>query len=214
MDILCARHGNTFGPGDRVVWVGANEDVPLTAEGENQARRLAAALKNSGIEPKAVFCSSLQRAKKYASLVVDDLTLGAKPLIHPALTEIDYGDWSNLTNLEVESKLRQGEAMRHWNEKNVWPKNSHWGGSEEELRRVIAEFLHAIRKDFSPDAAILVVTSNGILRFVAAEALGAQAVRDPHFPFKMATGNVGKIRVESGIMSIAYWNEIPGTRPL
>ena len=214
MDILCARHGNTFGPGDRVVWVGANEDVLLTAEGENQARRLAAALKSSGITPAAVFCSSLQRAKNYASIVVNDLKLAAKPLIHPALTEIDYGDWSNLTNQEVESKLGQGEALRLWYEKNVWPKNSNWGSSEEELRREIAEFLGAVGKDFSPEAVVLVVTSNGILRFVAEEALGAAAARDPHFPFKTATGNVGKIRVESGIMSIAYWNEVPGTRPL
>ena len=214
MDILCARHGNTFGPGDRVVWVGANEDVPLTAEGENQARRLAAALKSSGIEPAAVFCSSLQRAKKYASIVVDDLALDAKPLIHTALTEIDYGDWSNLTNHEVETKLGQGEALRLWQDENIWPKNSHWGGSEEEMRRVIAELLGAIGKDFSPAAAVLVVTSNGILRFIAEEALGPRAARDPHFPFKTATGNVGKIHAESGILSIAYWNEIPGTRPL
>ena len=44
MDILCARHGNTFAPGQRAVFVGAKEDLPLTEEGETQARDLAIAL--------------------------------------------------------------------------------------------------------------------------------------------------------------------------
>ena len=29
MDILCARHGNTFATGDRVVYVGGKDDLPL-----------------------------------------------------------------------------------------------------------------------------------------------------------------------------------------
>ncbi len=31
MLLLLARHGNTFNKGDKVVWVGAQTDLPLTA---------------------------------------------------------------------------------------------------------------------------------------------------------------------------------------
>ena len=42
MLLLLARHGNTFDKGDKVVWVGARTDLPLTAKGREQARALGA----------------------------------------------------------------------------------------------------------------------------------------------------------------------------
>ena len=89
MDIICARHGNTFAPGERVVFVGANEDVPLVPSGEEQALRLGAALREARIAPAVVLCGPLQRTRRYAELVAEKLGLGMKPIVDARLTEID-----------------------------------------------------------------------------------------------------------------------------
>ena len=65
--ILLARHGNTFGPGDRIVWVGAQEDLPLVEKGEEQARALGNALRGAGRNREAA--NALVRA---ARLTPDD----------------------------------------------------------------------------------------------------------------------------------------------
>ena len=44
MLLLLARHGNTFNKGDKIVWVGARTDLPLTAKGREQALALGQAL--------------------------------------------------------------------------------------------------------------------------------------------------------------------------
>lgn len=54
--ILLARHGNTFGPGDTPVWVGAKEDLPLVESGEAQARALGEALAAAGLTPGRIVC--------------------------------------------------------------------------------------------------------------------------------------------------------------
>ena len=33
IELLLVRHGNTFAPGDRVVWVGKGQDLPLVESG-------------------------------------------------------------------------------------------------------------------------------------------------------------------------------------
>ena len=49
MDILFARHGNTFGPGDKVVWVGRETDLPLVEKGLAQAEAAGQALVRAGL---------------------------------------------------------------------------------------------------------------------------------------------------------------------
>ena len=44
MLLLLARHGNTFEPSDKVVWVGARTDLPLTSMGREQAAALGEGL--------------------------------------------------------------------------------------------------------------------------------------------------------------------------
>ena len=213
MDIFCARHGNTFAAGDRVVFVGANEDPPLTPEGEKQARVLAAALSAANMYPTAIYCGPLKRTRDYAALIAKVLGLAA-PLVDARLTEIDYGDWSGLTNDEVVGKLGQGEDLRKWNEAGVWPSRANWSPDEAALRRHVAEFLQMLDASFAANDNILVVSSNGILRYFAAAAAGPGAGQDSRFPFKMRTGHVGKIHVAEGAPALAYWDAAPGAQPL
>lgn len=212
MDIVCARHGNTFAPGDRIVFVGAHEDVPLTPEGEAQARRLAGALRDAALAPALVLCGPLQRTRRYAELVVETLGLGVKPIVDARLTEIDYGDWAGLTNEEVSSKLGQGEDLRLWNEQGWWPGRAHWGGSEDEIKAGVAAIMTLLGGELA-GRTVLVVSSNGILRYFALTAAGAAARSDPRFPFKMRTGNYGIIRAGGDKWGVVSWDVNPGAAP-
>jgi len=212
MDIICARHGNTFAPGERVVFVGAKEDVPLAPAGEEQARRLAAALREAGVKPAVVLCGPLQRTRRYADLVAAELRLAMQPVVDERLTEIDYGDWAGLTNEEISSQLDQGEDLRLWNEAGVWPARANWGGSEAGVKSRVAAFLQVLQREL-PGEAVLVVSSNGILRYFAIAAAGAEARSDARFPFKMRTGNFGIIRDTGDKYVIVSWDVTPGGSP-
>ena len=70
-------------------------DIPLTASGEEEARRLAPRL--SSIRFSAALCSPRQRALKTAELA----GLGALARVEPDLAEWDYGDYEGLRTSEI-----------------------------------------------------------------------------------------------------------------
>ena len=209
MDILCARHGNTFAPGARVVYVGGKDDPPLTETGMTQARDLAIALGRAKIPIAGVFCAPLKRTRRFARIIALSLALPMLPVTDKRLTEIDYGDWTGRTNEEIAGELGQGEALRLWNEAGAWPERAHWAESEADLKTRVAGFRAMLRERFSPADTVLVVSSNGVLRYLARDALGAAAKSDPRFPFKMRTGHIGRIRVADGAAEILYWDRAP-----
>ena len=51
MKVVLARHGNTFGPGDTPVWVGAREDYPLVEKGREQSTAIGTYLNRHSIVP-------------------------------------------------------------------------------------------------------------------------------------------------------------------
>ncbi len=214
MDILCVRHGNTFESGERVVYVGGKDDPPLTQEGETQARDLAIALARARVPIAGVFCAPLKRTRRFAEIVALSLALPLLPEADKRLIEIDYGDWTGRTNEEIASALGQGAALSQWNEAGVWPQNAKWAESEAALKARVAAFRAMLRERFSPADTVLVVSSNGVLRYLARDALGETAKSDPRFPFKMRTGRVGRIREQGGKCEILYWNRAPAEAPL
>src|SRR5215467_13861396 len=70
-------------------------DIPLTAHGEDEARRLIPGLK--GIEFSAALCSPRQRALRTCELA----GLGALAQVEPDLAEWDYGDYEGLRTPEI-----------------------------------------------------------------------------------------------------------------
>mgnify|MGYP003111133839 CR=1 FL=1 len=69
--LILARHGNTFGPGDKIAWVGAKEDLPLVDKGEAQARDLGKALVRAGVKPDRIVTGPLRRTRRAADLVAE-----------------------------------------------------------------------------------------------------------------------------------------------
>jgi probable phosphoglycerate mutase len=95
-EIYLARHGNT-------AWTLSGQhtgltDLPLTPDGEHNARRLGERLK--GLTFAKVFTSPLQRAARTCELA----GFGAVAEIDPDLVEWDYGQYEGLTSAQI---LRQ-----------------------------------------------------------------------------------------------------------
>jgi broad specificity phosphatase PhoE len=73
MLLLLARHGNTFDKGDKVVWVGASTDLPLTAKGREQAQALGQALTPYAGQIKRVISGPLLRTCDAAAIICEAL---------------------------------------------------------------------------------------------------------------------------------------------
>jgi len=69
MLLILARHGNTFGPDDTPVWVGANEDLPLVEKGLEQSRAMGEALRTLNQLPDRIIAGPLKRTRTGARLV-------------------------------------------------------------------------------------------------------------------------------------------------
>jgi glucosyl-3-phosphoglycerate phosphatase len=95
--LLLVRHGESTWNA-RGLWQG-QADPPLSERGEAQARMAAEALAGLGIE--RVISSDLARASKTGHIIADHLGLG-RVILDPGFREVDVGEWSGLTRLEIE----------------------------------------------------------------------------------------------------------------
>ncbi len=157
--ILC-RHGNTFAKGDKVVMVGAREDLPLTPQGTEQAHAVATALVSSRIVPARIVSGPLQRTRVFAEQIKAVTRSEAELEIDPRLTEFDYGAWSGLSNEEIVA-LSGAAALEAWQERSERPSGVTFSPSIAEARADAAELLSEF---VDLRGSCLVVTSNGRLR--------------------------------------------------
>lgn len=95
--LYLVRHGETeWNRNGR--WQG-HADIPLTEDGRQQARALAARLLVENIRVDRVYTSDLSRASETAAIVAD--VIGREAVALPDLREIDIGGWSGLTRAEI-----------------------------------------------------------------------------------------------------------------
>ncbi|WP_291841934.1 histidine phosphatase family protein [Maricaulis sp.] len=197
--VLLARHGNTFGPGDTPVWVGAKEDLPLVESGEAQARALGEALAEKGLTPARLICGPLKRTRRAAEIVAE-LTGFAGPVeIDTRLTEIDYGSWGGKTNDEIVAEFGQ-DTLDCWDKRHTRPDGVDWSPPDDELK---ANALAALADAAKTDGLAVVITSNGILRYMHAALAGEDANA------KVRTGHVCGARFDDGTGTRICWNEAP-----
>lgn len=95
MQLILIRHGETLW--NKEGRIQGSSDVELSAEGIEQARRLALSLKDSDIG--AIHASSLQRAYRTAEII--NSFHGRKIEVHPELMEMDQGDFEGLSFQEL-----------------------------------------------------------------------------------------------------------------
>ncbi len=202
--ILLARHGNTFGPGDKVVWVGANEDLPLVEKGEQQAQALGEALRDAGLMPAHIICGPLKRTRRAAEIVSGLTGFGGEVQIDDRLREIDYGSWGGKSCEEIIAAFG-AEAREEWDLHHRRPQGADWSPSEETLQ---SNALASMTAAAELDGLTVVITSNGILRYMYNALSGADA------DVKVNTGNMCAVDIEGGTGRRLFWNEKPDAQLL
>lgn len=165
MNLILARHGNTFEADQKPYWVGSKNDIPLTSTGKEQAEKLAEYLINNKLIPDAIYCGPLKRTKDYAKIISKITELKKDPIIDDRLNELDYGDWSGLeTQRTIE--LYGEDTVKDWENNLKWPSKDkgNWPSSQDETIKKVESFIEHINNTYSDNQNIIIVTSNGILR--------------------------------------------------
>ncbi len=200
--LLLARHGNTFGPGDRIVWVGAKEDLPLVKSGEAQAARLGESLREHSILPSTILSGPLKRTRRAAEIIKAITASDTAIEIDTRLTEIDYGQWGGKSDDEI-TDIFGPDAISGWRDRHQRPDNAGWQPDEATLAANAMSVLSDMTSKSGPS---LVITSNGILRYFHT-AIG--------FPgdAKVKTGHVCAAQFENGAWKPLFWNLPPDDLP-
>lgn len=151
-EVVLARHGET--EWSRELKHTGSTDVPLTEEGERQARRLADAL--AGREFALMLSSPLRRALETARLA------GFEPEVRDDLKEWDYGDYEGRRTAEIR------EEIPNW---TIWGCGARNGETVEQVGERADRAIAEIR---SVDGDVLVFAHGHLLRVLTARWLALE----------------------------------------
>ena len=189
--VYIVRHGNTFDKGDTILRVGGKTDLPLSTSGLEQAKRLSKTFQN--IEFEAGYSSDLKRTRQTAEAILGEQYYDLAEF----LTEVDYGPDEGRPEIEVIARLG-AEALTKWDKHAVPPQG--WKVNAEGLRTAWQAFLAMC----NPASNTLVVTSNGVARFLL------DVVEcDKTVPLKLRTGSYGIIDLTRKGPILAGWDIRP-----
>ncbi|WP_406254194.1 histidine phosphatase family protein [Streptomyces chartreusis] len=190
-DLFLVRHGETE-------WSRSGQhtsftDLPLTQDGEEQAKSLAPLL--SGRTFALALTSPLSRAVRTAELAG---VTGAVP--DPDLHEWDYGGYEGVTTVDIH---RSRPDWYLWTDGVTPGPPDHPGESPAEVGARADRVLDRVAAAL-PDGDVVLVAHGHFLRVVTARRLGL-APADGRL-FQLATGTVSRLSTEHGRPVIAEWN--------
>ena len=204
--LLLARHGNTFAPNDKVVWVGSSHDLPLVGSGIKQADNLSQALLNASLVPEAIYAGPLKRTLSYAQFVHNRLNLNVGISIDNRLHEIDYGQWSGLTDEEIKFQFGLDE-FDQWQKQGGWPAS--FGSSEKEIITQVLSFIDDTIIGQPNKLFTLATTSNGRLKYFLKLVPDLWTEFTSTSKWKVSTGRVSLLALNHSTWSVVAWNESP-----
>jgi probable phosphoglycerate mutase len=182
--VWLVRHGETQWSRERRHT--GRTDVPLTPEGEEQARLLAPAL--AGLSFDRVLCSPLTRAQETCELA----GFGERADLRDALMEWDYGDYEGITSAEIH--VDRPDWL-------LWRDGCPGGESPEEIGgradSVIGELLEI-------DGVAVVFAHGHLLRVLAARWLGLEPFDGRHFG--LGTATLSRLGWEHEYRVVQRWN--------
>lgn len=187
--LVLIRHGQTeWSAAGR--HTGRRTDVPLTAQGEEQAGRVGHALAHVGVRPVRVLSSPLVRARRTAELA----GLGEGLELSDALLEMDYGEYEGLTTPEIVARRPGWDLFRD---------GCPGGETVEQVAARVAPLLDELALE-SGDGDIVLVAHGHVLRVLAAVYLG----QPPSFAraLVLTTASVSVLGHEHGWRVIEIWN--------
>lgn len=197
--LFVVRHGNTFDAGQTVTRVGGRTDLPLSVSGRQQAEALAAHFADTHFA--AALASPLERTRATARAILNQRTDAPALLIRSFLREIDYGQDENQPEEAVVARVGAA-ALKAWDEDGTPPDG--WLVDPAAIRAGWAQLLKEAAA-LKQDANVLVVTSNGVARFLpdVVDALSEGLDR------KLKTGAWGEIDVGANGTRLTGWNQRP-----
>lgn len=215
IELILVRHGNTFGPGDPIVWVGKAQDFPLVPSGRAQAEALGAALWEHRWAPTAAVSGGLKRQVEHLDIALAALSDGAlggdtppTPERVEALDEVDYGDWGGLSTQEITERFGP-EAVEAWNERSEWPTNAGWPEAMDEVQARVHAFA-ACAAAGAYGERVLACSSNGLMRWFLELAPGGLQAAIEAKTFKVRTGHACRLIAQDGVWTVTHWNGAPG----
>ncbi|EAP90033.1 hypothetical protein OA2633_07464 [Oceanicaulis sp. HTCC2633] len=205
MLLILARHGNTFGPEDTPVWVGANEDLPLVEKGLEQSRAMGEALRSLNQLPDRILAGPLKRTRHGARLVGEVCGFTGEVEIDERLKEIDYGVWGGKTDAEITESWGES-AIADWRDRSIPPTGAGWSPTVETLKSNARSVLDSVSRDRSEDTVVFILTSNGVLRYFHELLAGQDA---PTEDAKVKTGHMVAVRITADSRELLGWNLSP-----
>ena len=192
-DLLLARHGET--EWSRAGRHTGRTDLPLTPDGEAQARSLAPLL--AGRTFGLVLTSPLVRARRTAELA--GLT-GALP--EPDLREWDYGAYEGIGTADI---VRSRPGWDLWTD-GVPPGREFPGESPEQVGERADRMLSRLAGALE-EGDVMLVAHGHLLRVLTARRLGLPASAGRLF--RLETGALSRLSLEHGSPVVAEWNARP-----
>lgn len=170
---FCMRHGLTEWNRDKRIQ--GQSDIDLCDEGRDMARDWAESLPGNHFD--CILTSGLKRAVQTAEIINEKLGL---PMHEDArLCEQDWGEWTGKTKDELKAIRKQVKKQEYRGFEFCPP-----GGENRDsvLMRTCDAFLEF--SEAHPDAKVLVVTHNGVLKCLAYALSGLEFMPDEPLPIK------------------------------
>ncbi|MEM6902408.1 MAG: hypothetical protein AAF556_04130, partial [Pseudomonadota bacterium] len=101
-----------------------------------------------------------------------------------------------------------------WNARGQWPERGDWQPELSDLRRDLKLLVNEINGATNPHETVLIISSNGILRFFLDMVPGAFALRARDESLKTATGAISAIGSDGGAWVEQFWNQKPSVEAL
>ena len=222
--LVIVRHGNTFRPGETPTRAGGRTDLPLVEK--DRARQAGRFLRAQGYIPDRTFAAPLKRTVRTAELILEKLNLDREVLPAPGFAEIDYGPDENRTEDQVrlrlgrhyleqegldtasfsDERLRQRgeEALKLWDARGIPPH-----GWQVDAKGIVANW-RTFASDIEPGETVLLVSSNGIIRFAPHLLPDSEQARFPEeYSLKVVTGGVCVFARHDGDWRCLHWNVKP-----
>ncbi|WP_405578127.1 histidine phosphatase family protein [Streptomyces sp. NBC_01190] len=196
-ELVLIRHGET-------AWTVSGQhtsytDLPLTGNGEEQARSLTPLL--AGRDITSVITSPRQRARQTAELA------GLKQTrIDPDLQEWDYGGYEGITTEEIH-RIRPGWNL--WTDGVIPGPEGHPGETVQQVGERADRALARVDAAFASGAGgdVVLIAHAHFLRILTARRLGLPATDGALF--LLETGTIGGLGKEHGRHVLTAWNRMP-----
>jgi glucosyl-3-phosphoglycerate phosphatase len=182
--MLLLRHGQSEWNAEGR-WQGT-ANPPLSPLGEKQAEIAATHLRE--FEFERVIASDLQRAQQTASIIGDALSIDEIGF-YANLRERDVGEWTGLTNEEIDVRYPEVKALRERGERLHPP-----GGETHEFdERAISAIVELMRQ--VQDKPIIVVTHGGFIRAIERQIDTQVSSKIPNLSGRWIVGTPEKLEL-------------------